>query len=161
MSDIVERLRLVGDDQAKIFCGPILYLEAADEIVRLTRELAEATSFGPFKAGDYVRKKSGAFWEGVVVKGYSTKQTPSGVCVQLFGWDDGPVQIYPAGALEFCPKGESRLSVARNTALDEAAKVADDEDARFTWAGQDRNVRMLQQCASEIATAIRALKDKP
>lgn len=57
-----------------------------------------------FKRGDYVRKISGAFWEGVVVGEYSTKQTEDGVCVQLHGRDDGPVQIYPAVALMLAEK---------------------------------------------------------
>lgn len=53
-----------------------------------------------FALGAYVRKKSGSFWEGTVVGHYSTDQTPDGVAVQLFGWPNGPVQIYPAAALE-------------------------------------------------------------
>lgn len=56
-----------------------------------------------FVLGAYVRKKSGSFWEGTVVGHYSTDQTPDGVAVQLFGWPNGPVQIYPVAALELCP----------------------------------------------------------
>lgn len=59
--------------------------------------------------GAYVRKHSGAFWEGAVVGHYSTAQTPEGIAVQLFGWPDGPVQIYPAAALELCDHSKSRL----------------------------------------------------
>jgi len=46
-----------------------------------------------------VRKKSGSWWEGRVVGFYATEQTPKGVCVQL-DRPNGPVQIYPASALE-------------------------------------------------------------
>lgn len=52
-----------------------------------------------FKTGDYVRKKSGSWWEGKVVGSYSTAQTPRGYCVQLEK-PNGPVQIYPESALE-------------------------------------------------------------
>lgn len=52
-----------------------------------------------FAKGDYVRKKSGSWWEGYVVGHYSTEQTPDGVCVQL-AVKNGPVQIYPASAME-------------------------------------------------------------
>jgi len=48
----------------------------------------------------------------------------------------------------------------RNAALDEAAEIARDEDGRFTWAGEDRNVRLLQETAGWIAEAIIALKTK-
>lgn len=54
-----------------------------------------------FQLGDMVRKKSGSWWEGEVVGFYSTEQTPVGYCVQLTGWTNGPVQIYPESALEF------------------------------------------------------------
>lgn len=52
-----------------------------------------------FEIGKRVRKKSGSWWEGKVVGYYSTKQTPDGVAVQLEK-PNGPVQIYPASALE-------------------------------------------------------------
>lgn len=62
-----------------------------------------------FHLSAYVRKRSGAFWEGAVVGHYTTAQTPDGIAVQLFGWIDGPVQIYPAAALELCDHSNSRL----------------------------------------------------
>jgi len=52
--------------------------------------------------GTIVRKKSGSWWEGRVVGRYSTEQTPDGYCVQL-DRPNGPVQIYPASALEVSP----------------------------------------------------------
>lgn len=55
-----------------------------------------------FNLGDRVRKKSGSWWEGRVVGFYSTEQTPDGVCVQM-NKPNGPVQIYPAVALELIP----------------------------------------------------------
>lgn len=87
-----------------------------------------------FVLGAYVRKKSGSFWEGTVVGHYSTDQTPDGVAVQLFGWPNGPVQIYPVAALELCPGagtvgsrsprlGASFESVAAAYAQDERASL--------------------------------------
>lgn len=43
---------------------------------------------------------------------------------------------------------------ARADALRLAAKIAADEEGHFTWAGEDKNVRMLQQCARQISEAI-------
>jgi hypothetical protein len=57
-----------------------------------------------FAAGDRVRKRSGAWWEGKVVGFYSTYDTPRGYAVQLQTRNDnGPVQIYPESALELNP----------------------------------------------------------
>ena len=53
-----------------------------------------------FALKDRVRKKSGSWWEGTVVGHYSTLQTPDGVCVQLDTVPNGPVQLYPASAME-------------------------------------------------------------
>lgn len=50
---------------------------------------------------------------------------------------------------------------ARARALEEAAKVADDEDGAITHWGEDRNTRTSQKTAAAIATAIRALNVKP
>lgn len=58
-----------------------------------------APSENTFQLHALVRKRSGAWWEGRVVGFYSTEQTPDGVCVQL-DRPMGPVQIYPASALE-------------------------------------------------------------
>jgi hypothetical protein len=50
--------------------------------------------------GTKVRKHSGSWWEGEVVGFYSTAQTPHGYAVQLQEpGGNGPVQIYPEGAL--------------------------------------------------------------
>lgn len=78
-----------------------------------------------FKRGDYVRKISGSWWEGYVVGDYCTEQTPDGVAVQL-PIKNGPVQIYPAAALEHTEPGNicfdllAALTAARNDALDAA-----------------------------------------
>lgn len=55
-----------------------------------------------FSRGEKVRKKSGAWWEGIVVGFYSTEQSPRGYAVQLENMF-GPVQIYPESALERMP----------------------------------------------------------
>ena len=52
-----------------------------------------------FTLGDYVRKKSGSEWEGVVVGWYSTTLTPEGYAIES-STHKGSVQIYPAAALE-------------------------------------------------------------
>ena len=49
----------------------------------------------------------------------------------------------------------------RAAALEEAAKVAEDEDGEYSWAGEHRNMAMLQRHGYEIAAAIRALADLP
>jgi hypothetical protein len=50
------------------------------------------------KIGDYVKKKRGAFWQGIIVGYYSTKLTPIGWCVES-EHEHGSVQIYPEAAL--------------------------------------------------------------
>jgi hypothetical protein len=47
----------------------------------------------------------------------------------------------------------------RSAALEQAAKVAEDEDGEYSWAGEHRNMAMLQQHGRELAAAIRQLKD--
>lgn len=56
----------------------------------------------------------------------------------------------------------AELAEARNEALREAAKVADDyDDWCKTW-GEDRNARVATKAAKEIANAITAMiEDKP
>lgn len=54
---------------------------------------------GKFRMGDRVQKHGGSWWAGRVVGFYSTAQTPVGYCVQLDTVPNGPVQIYPEGAL--------------------------------------------------------------
>ena len=54
--------------------------------------------------GARFRKKSGSWWEGRLVGTYSTQQTPEGYCIQLDNVENGPVQIYPASALEPVPR---------------------------------------------------------
>jgi hypothetical protein len=62
-----------------------------------------------FNEHDFVRKTSGSWWEGRVVGFYSTEQSPDGVAVQL-DRPMGPVQIYPASALELTPRPPAMLS---------------------------------------------------
>lgn len=111
-----ERLRLAAA-RAGIHAGCDAPEMMADEIQRLRSDSGYVTGFNDgfehakktslmimeensaFAIGDLVRKKSGSWWEGRVVGFYSTEQTPDGVCVQL-DKPMGPVQIYPASALE-------------------------------------------------------------
>lgn len=44
------------------------------------------------------------------------------------------------------------------TTVEACAKVADDEDGQFTWAGTTRVTNERQALASEIAAAIRSMK---
>ena len=55
-----------------------------------------------FKKGNFVRKSKGSWWEGRVVGFYDTAENPDGVAVQL-DKPNGPVQIYPAAAMELMP----------------------------------------------------------
>lgn len=42
-------------------------------------------------------------------------------------------------------------------ALEKAAKVIEDEDGEYSWAGEHRNMVLLQQHSQELAAAVRAL----
>lgn len=57
------------------------------------------TSHSKFSRGDFVRKKSGSEWAGLIVGEYSTTLTPEGYAVES-AWHPGSVQIYPAAALK-------------------------------------------------------------
>lgn len=54
-----------------------------------------------FSFGDWVKKKSGAEWQGRIVGWYSTALTPEGYAVESAS-HKGSVQIYPVTALERC-----------------------------------------------------------
>lgn len=115
-----ERLRLAAA-RVGIDAGCDAPEMMADEIQRLRSDSGYVTGFNDgfehakktslmimeensaFSIGDLVRKKSGSWWEGRVVGFYSTEQTADGVCVQL-DKPMGPVQIYPASALELVEK---------------------------------------------------------
>jgi hypothetical protein len=72
-------------------------------------------------------------------------------------------------SLVFSPDAESVAKVVlaavtpmiRADTLEEAAQLADDEDGKYWYAGEHRNMVMLQQHGYEIAAAIRALKEQP
>jgi hypothetical protein len=49
----------------------------------------------------------------------------------------------------------------RIDALEKAAKLVEDEDGNYSWAGEHRNMALLQQHGRELAAAIRALKEQP
>lgn len=66
----------------------------------------ETTTSHKFKVGDWVHKPKGSWWEGRVVGTYHTEQTPVGYCVQMNGYENGPVQIYPEAALVATPPEE-------------------------------------------------------
>lgn len=53
----------------------------------------------------YMKKKSGSWWEGWVVGEYHTEATPDGLAIQL-PIPNGPVQIYPREALRELTPGE-------------------------------------------------------
>lgn len=63
-------------------------------------EAFDTLGCGPqFRMGDYVKKKSGSQWSGIVCGFYSTGLTPQGYCVESDS-HKGSVQIYPETALE-------------------------------------------------------------
>jgi hypothetical protein len=51
------------------------------------------------------------------------------------------------------------IAIVEAAALERAAKVVDDEDGIFSYAGEHRNMAMLQQQCRGLAAAIRALKE--
>jgi len=112
-----------------------------------------------YSVDTYVRKKSGAFWEGTVVGHYSTEQTPDGVAVQLFGWPNGPVQIYPAAALEPCPEAGNMGSRSPNLGASfeiVAAAYAQDEraalgiEAAFLAGAKFGAMRAANECLAAL-----------
>jgi len=52
-----------------------------------------------YKLGDFVQKKRGSSWRGVVVGDYSTDQTEEGYSVVSLH-EPGSVQVWPLAALE-------------------------------------------------------------
>lgn len=89
-----------GHVSASEWCGEFLAFDnRAGEKDLFCQVTAIAVFKTEFRLGQMVSKKSGSWWEGRVVGFYSTEQTPDGVCVQL-DLPMGPVQIYPASALE-------------------------------------------------------------
>lgn len=51
-----------------------------------------------YQLGDYVHKKAGSMWRGIVVGFYSTELTPRGYAIESSA-EKGSVQIYPEAAL--------------------------------------------------------------
>ena len=82
----------IGPSIAKAMTDAAEYLECSSA-------QAQDMAGWAFVEGDFVRKKSGSWWEGRVVGTYTTEQTPRGYAVQL-DRPFGPVQIYPENALE-------------------------------------------------------------
>lgn len=76
-----------------------------------------------FKRDDHVRKTSGSWWEGRVVGFYATADNPDGVAVQL-DKPNGPVQIYPAKALEHSPEPVDELALEREEVAAQARRYA-------------------------------------
>lgn len=93
-NELVERLLDIGsmhDDQH-------VARTAYDAVDALSAQGQDVEGWA-FAKGDFVRKKSGTWWEGRVVGTYTTDQNPRGYAVQL-DRPFGPVQIYPESALE-------------------------------------------------------------
>jgi hypothetical protein len=74
------------------------YEEALDLACYLKWEIERTKRAGTLNLGDYVQKKSGSAWAGVIVGTYSTHLTPEGYAVESSA-HPGSVQIYPASAL--------------------------------------------------------------
>ena len=79
-----------------------------DELTELATGLAAIAAMPTVQAepvatrwqlGDYVRKKRGSSWRGVVCGFYSTPHTPVGYCVDST-FEPGSVQVWPEAALE-------------------------------------------------------------
>lgn len=89
------------------------------------------------------------------------RQTPEQLASKLvFGSDDNACDISDGDDWLVTGQGLiDALRTSRNEALEEAAKVAEDEDGAFSRWGQDNNTRVAQATCCAAATAIRALKD--
>ena len=75
----------------------------------------------------------------------------------------GPVSEIDDGKLWLSQTSDALTAVlplVRNEVIEECAVIVEDDDGHFTWAGEDKHVRLLQGFASDAATAIRALKTK-
>lgn len=72
------------------------YEDSYDERQALARSVFADPKW---KLGDFVTKKSGSEWSGLVVGYYSTELTPRGYCVESEHHRNS-VQIYPEKALE-------------------------------------------------------------
>ena len=97
--------------------------------------------------GDFVAKKRGSQWRGVIVGFYSNDQTPIGYSVKSLHERDS-VQVWPEAAL-VAWDGVTDVEHARNQSLEEAAQEADkwfpaNSAAKYPTGG--------------IAAAIRAMK---
>jgi len=99
-----------------------------------------------YKLGDFVQKKRGSSWRGVVVGDYSTDQTEEGYSVVSLH-EPGSVQVWPLAALEDWD-GVTDADKAWNEAIEAAVRVA-------------RNFSQPMFCTSPgdaIAQSIRAMK---
>jgi len=99
--------------------------------------------------GDFVAKKRGSQWRGVVVGFYSNDQTPIGYSVKSLHERDS-VQVWPEGGL-VAWDGVTDVEHARNQALEEAAQEAE------KWFPADSATKYP---TGGIAAAIRAMKSK-
>lgn len=74
-------------------------------------------------------------------------------CSESCGGTDGLRRESIATLASALASERERATLAERAAC---AEIARDDDGHFTWAGEDRHVIMLQQCAREIAEAILA-----
>ena len=75
-------------------------LDLAEELEAIAAMTVQAEPVATrWQLGDYVRKKRGSSWRGVVCGFYSTPHTPVGYCVDST-FEPGSVQVWPEAALE-------------------------------------------------------------
>jgi len=71
----------------------------SQSVIDNTACVAQTIDKPRYKLGDFVQKKRGSSWRGVVVGFYSTVYTPIGYCVDS-AFEPGSVQVWPEAALE-------------------------------------------------------------
>lgn len=145
MSDIVERLE--GTKHGLYWD---VARDAIAEITRLRTLLSEAVQ------REQKLQASLSFWmPGVTEEIENSTDGRCGDDANLLVGYDGPFEDKCWGD-EIIARGKD----VRAKALEEAAKVAEDEDGHFTIWGEDRNTRTSQKTARDIAAAIRALQSE-
>jgi len=101
-----------------------------------------------YKLGDFVQKKRGSSWRGVVVGDYSTDQTEEGYSVVSLH-EPGSVQVWPLAALEDWD-GVTDADKAWNEAIEAAVRIAEE------WS--PANTASTYPAGAGPVPAIRAMK---
>lgn len=105
--------------------------------------------------GTRLRKISGTWWCGKVVGHYSTEKNIEGYAVQLDMVSNGPVQIYPASALEIAPPLEMETSLTLEELRDKNTRLKGAIGQCIMIANKLSWEKKTRQISKEIHEAIR------